>query len=391
MTLNFKGSNTTSLGVEIELQILEPYSLNLFPETEKILEICKKQGLERVKAEVHQSMLEVDSEISLSVKECKEFLTNRLISLNEIIESQGLQLAVTGTHPFQRWGDRLITDDERYHYLHEKFRWLIRRMNVYGMHVHVGVATGELALQLSQAMFQYFPHLIALSANSPFWQGIDTGMQSSRLNILESFPFAGLPPKFTKWQDLEHYYNTLQRVGAINSLKDLYWYIRPNLSYGTIEFRICDAASTLTETMAIVAFIHCIVVWTIQHLDKIPPWTQEHHWLAPENQWIAARDGLEGMIITDYLDGKRKKISESILELIEILSPIAENLNCLEELKFLNQIITYGNGAQRQKKYFLETGSLEQVVALTRQEFISDLYGGLLKRENSENISLKSL
>ncbi len=375
MTLfEFNGSDKPTIGVEIELQILDQDTLDLAPHSDKLLQLCHQQGIERIKTEIHQSMVEVDSEISLNVKECYEFLKKRITDLDEIAESLGLRLGVTATHPFQHWADRLITNQDRYQNLHEKYQWLARRMNVYGLHVHVGIRSGERALAVSHTLNRYLPHLLALSANSPFWQGLDTGMQSSRINIMDAFPFAGLPQNFLRWQDFEHYYLTLKRVGAIQSLKDLYWHIRPNLEFGTLEIRICDAMSSLSETMAVVALIQCLTVWIDENLSENPleKWTTEHFWIAPENQWIAARDGLEGVIITD-LSGTRKKISDEILELIETLSPIAKRLNCHEELESINTIIKTGNGAQRQRKIYSETNSLEKVVELSLCEFQSNL------------------
>jgi len=358
--------------VEIELQLLDPETLDLTPQSEKILAECQMEGDQRVKAEIHQSMIEIDSEISSDVKQCRGFLTERLVRLNGIAEKLGLYLAVTGTHPFQRWQERLISNNDRYQNLHEKYQWLIRRMNVYGMHVHVGVESGDRALAICSAMTKYLPHLLALSANSPFWHGVDTGMQSSRVNILDAFPFAGLPLLASTWQEFEHYYDTLHQVGAIKSFKDLYWYVRPNLLYGTVEVRICDAMTTLDETMAVAALIHCLIVKINEDLDSGIKWTQQHHWIAPENQWIAARDGMEGMIIVD-LEGRRQKISEEVLELIDQLLPVAKTLNCQEELYFLNQLIKLGNGAQRQKNIFKETGSFKDVVAKARDEFIASI------------------
>lgn len=371
MPLEFFGSSSPTIGVEIELQILDPESLDLTPKAELLLERCQSLGLERVKAEIHQSMLEVDSEISDDVKQCREYLSTRIQQLNLTANELGLQLAVSGTHPFQRWCDRLISNHDRYQNLHQKYQWLVRRMNVYGLHVHVGVEGGEQALKISNALVRYLPHLLALSANSPFWQGIDTGMQSSRINIMESFPLAGIPHQFNSWAEFEHYYETLGRAGVIHSIKDLYWFIRPNLEYGTIEFRICDALSTLNETMALVALIQSLVVFISQNLETDPHewvWSKEQQWIAPENQWNAARDGLEGIITTESR-GQGQKISESILQLVERLSPTAKNLNCIEELHYINHIITNGNGAQRQRNIFRETQSLRDVVNASIREF----------------------
>lgn len=374
MSLEFIGSSKPTIGVEIEMQILDPESLDLTPKAELLLEKCQSRGLDRVKAEIHQSMVEIDSEISDNVKQCREFLSARINNLNLMANELGLQLAVSGTHPFQRWSDRLISKQDRYQNLHQKYQWLVRRMNVYGLHVHIGVKNGEQVLKISNALIRYLPHLLALSANSPFWQGIDTGMQSSRINIMESFPFAGSPYRFNHWKEFEHYCETLRRAGAICSIKDLYWFIRPNLEFGTIEFRICDALSTLNETMALVALIQSLVVFVSKNIETNPHewvWTEEQQWIAPENQWYAARDGLEGVIITDS-GGQRQKISESILQLIERLTPTARSLNCIEELLYIKHIIANGNGAQRQRNIFKETQSLRDVVSNSIKEYELD-------------------
>jgi glutamate---cysteine ligase / carboxylate-amine ligase len=241
-----------------------------------------------------------------------------------------------------------------------------------GLIVHVGVPSGEQALAVMRAMNPYLPLLLALSANSPFWHGTDTGMLSSRLNIMESFPFAGLPQHISSWKEFEHYYSALQASsGIVQSLKDLYWHIRPNLSYGTVEVRICDIMPTITETMAVVALIHCLVVSICENSQNNPKRLQlppELDWIAPGNLWIAARDGLDGIIATD-LNGTRQKISDILIELVEQLLPTAKKLHCEEELQDVLRIITNGNGAQRQLKTYFETKSLKQVVAVAMQEF----------------------
>ncbi len=372
--LLFKGSPKATLGVEIELQIIDVESLDLSPQSEKILANCQKEKLDRITTEIHQSMIEVNSEVSDNIKQCRQFLKNRCLKLNEIVESLGFKLAVTGTHPFQCWTERLFSNHDRYHNLHAKFQWLARRMNIYGTHVHVGVPSGDRALAISQALIQYLPHLLALSANSPFWQGIDTGMQSSRVNILDTFPFSGIPLNVSRWSEFERYYSTLHKVGAITSFKDLYWYIRPNLLYGTIEVRIFDASSTLIETMALVALVQCLVAKINQELDEgiETKWTNEYFWIAPENLWIAARDGIEGMLIVN-LQGKKQKIADAVLELLEILKPTAMNLDCNEELQYVQKMLKQGNGATRQREVYQQTGSLKEVVATAQKEFVSSL------------------
>jgi carboxylate-amine ligase len=364
MLLDFKGSNSPTIGVEIELQLLDPETLDLCPRSVELLDRCNQLGLDRVKSEVHQSMVEIDTEISTDVSQCASFLAERLDGVVTLASELGLKIGLSGTHPFQNWPDRLISDGERYQALYQKFQWLTRRMNVYGMHVHVGVASGDRAVAISQAAIRYLPHLLALSANSPFWHGVDTGMQSSRVSVMESFPYSGVPPYLSNWDNFEHYAQTLYKAGAISSLKDLYWYIRPNCGFGTIEFRMCDVMSSLDETMAVVALIHSLVVWIQERLDAGDAglaWSQEEHWIALENQWRAARDGLDASIILDT-KGHQQNISASILELVQTLSPVAKRLNCAAELEYITKMIVSGNGAQKQRKVFQDTGSLKEVV-----------------------------
>lgn len=318
-------------------------------------------------------MLEIDSEIAGDVKECKQFLQQRLANLTRVAKKAGFIIGMTGTHPFQQWKDGLITDLKRYQRLHQKFQWLARRMNIYGLHVHIGMHSKMEALSISQGLIRYLPLLLALSANSPFWQGIDTGMQSSRISVIDSFPTAQTPPFFENWEEFEYFYRTLNQSHAIQSVKDLYWYVRPNISFGTIELRICDCLPTLSETMAVVAFTHSLVAWLGKQHEKGEIFAKkEYHWLFPYNQWIAARDGMDGKIDFD-LSGKKQKISDILLHLCNELEETAKELNCFEELCDLKTMISEGNGAQKQRAIFQETNSLTDVVSRMNQQFQADL------------------
>lgn len=369
MAVHFLGSDGATLGVEIELQIIDPETMDLTPRAQEVLLLCEKRGVGHVKAEIHQSMLEVDTRVSTDVKECRRCLESTLRGLYSVVDELGLLLSTSGTHPFQKWPERLIFPNERYVALQKKFRWLVKRMNVYGLHVHIGMSDSEKASRLTRSMYRFLPHLLALSANSPFWQGEDTGMQACRPSIMESFPTGGLPPYLESWTDLEHYYDTMMHAGAIRSIKDLYWYIRPNIEFGTIEFRICDAANSVPGIMALVAFIQNLV----ELVDRDPVrwrWDQKQHWLAPENHWIAARDGLSGVIATGPT-GEKKQIAEEIYWLIDELAPIARSLNNYDELLYLKTILRQGNGAMRQREIYRETGSFSEVVKTCAQEFYS--------------------
>lgn len=372
MTLSFKESSHASLGVEIELQILDS-DLNLTPRSSEIVKLALKRGVTRIKREIHQSMIEVDTEISDNVQDCRMYLEKRLKEICLVGNELGVKFSALATHPLQHWKDRLISRQKRYEEVHDRYQWLARRMNVYGMHVHVGVKSGDHALAIINRLVKITPLLLALSANSPFWQGIDTGVDSSRINVMESFPYGGTPPLFSDWKQFEHYYNTLLKTGVITSLKDLYWHIRPNVQFGTIEFRVCDTLSNVDEIMAIVSLIQCLVVRASNEFEStkiinINP--VELSWIAPENLWIAARDGLNGFLIAD-LDGNKKNISEWIEELVQELQPIATELKCKPQLNYIHKMLQDGNGATKQRKIFQNSKCLKTVIENSINELLA--------------------
>lgn len=385
MPIEFVGSQNPTIGVEIELQLIDPETSDLTPKSIELLEFCRERRVERVKAEITQSMVEIDTEISYDVKQCRGYLERRIAKLRAAANALGLRLCVSGTHPFQRWTESKIFPSERYRYLVEKFQWLARRLSVYGLHVHIGVESGEKAVAISNAAIRYLPHLLALSASSPYWEGVDTGMQSCRVGVMDSFPISGLPYYFPDWQEFERYCDTLLHTEAIVSLKDMYWFIRPSPSYGTLEFRICDGVPTLSEAMALVALIQSLVVWIDEGFadgSRSKTISMRRYWIAPENLWVAARDGLDGMIIINE-DGKRRKISEDTLNLIEHLTPVAKRLNSYEELLYLKEMIQNGSSAKRQRAVFKESESLQRVVDALIEEFEADR--PILARDNWRN------
>jgi carboxylate-amine ligase len=371
MPVDFVGSAAPTIGVEIEMQLIDPETRDLTPKSIALLERCRMRGIDRVKAEITQSMVEIDTEIANDVKECRLYLEKRVEQVRKIARELGLHLAVSGTHPFQHWSQRKIYPSERYQYLLDKFQWLARRLTVYGLHVHVGVENGEKAIAISNAAIRYLPHLLALSASSPYWEGRDTGMQSCRAGVMQSYPISGLPYYFPNWTEFEKYCDTLLQTGAIISLKDLYWFIRPSPGYGTLEFRICDGIPTVSETLALVALIQALVVWIDEGFtdgSRSKTISMRRYWMAPENLWIAARDGLEGSIIVSE-DGKRRKISEDILNLLEHLKPVAKRLNGYDDLLRVQEIIQRGCSAKRQRAVFQERTSLIAVVDSLIEEF----------------------
>lgn len=252
-----------------------------------------------------------------------------------------------GTHPFGRWAQQKVTDQERYATLIDRTQWWGRQMLIYGVHVHVGVEDRDKVLPISRAMLSYFAHLQSLSASSPFWGGKDTGYASNRALMFQQLPTAGLPFQFETWSQLEGYVADMVHTGVIDSFNEVRWDLRPSPRFGTLEVRICDGSSNIAEVLALSALTHCLVEYLSTQLDDgkelatIPPW------FAQENKWRSARYGMDAIIILDK-EGNEEVVDESIRRLLLVLEPIASRLGCLEELNDVHTILRRGAGYQRQ-------------------------------------------
>jgi carboxylate-amine ligase len=362
MRLNFRGSSFASIGVEIEVQIINPRTSDLIPKAVEILEFCEKNQISGVKAEIHQSMLEIETAISKNISECRKCLEERLAALKHIQSVKNLQIAIAGTHPFQNWNERIFMQSERYALIHSKYQWLAKRLNVYGMHTHIGIPTLSDAISIMNKLAWFLPHLLAISANSPFWHGVDTGMESCRLNILEAFPYAGIPPYFHDEKSFLNYLNILSESGAISSIKDLYWFIRPNFDFGTIEFRVCDAVMKIDDMIGIVALIQSLVQFCLENPShSIFQTAEKNHLVIPMNLFNASRDGLSTKLIS--IGNSTSTIRDELMSLLPILKSTAIKLECDAELQHCKNMILHNNGAAMQRYLFNSCGDLNHVVA----------------------------
>jgi carboxylate-amine ligase len=380
MALEFTSSPEPTLGVEVELQLVDRTTKDLVAGAVLLIEDADREPDITLKAELTQAIVEINTEICRDVRQAGESLSRQMAKLHDLAAHRGLQIAVSGTHPFQNWHNRKIYPDARHLAILEKFQWLARRWNTYGMHVHVGVKSGDRAVHIMNVLVNYIPHLIALSGSSPYWGGTDTGLVSSREAVLESFPTGGLPYFLPDWKEFEKYFETLQSTGAINSIKDIYWDIRPHFDFGTIEVRVCDGLASLWETLALAALVQCLVVWIDDQFQKGKRPSQihmQHYWLAPENKWQAVRYGLDGQIILPE-EGERRLIRDEVVRLLEILKPVAADLGCVQELEAVNEILKRGNSAARQREIFAKEQSLTAVV---------DFLIGELKTESIQTAS----
>ena len=258
--LQFQSSPTTTIGIEIEIQILDRETGDLVPGAVPILNICKSESVDGVSSEFMQSMIEIKTGICANVSELALQIYPLARRIRTIATSLGYDLALAGTHPFARASANAVFPGERYERIRERLGWVAAHDLIFGLHVHVGVPNGDVAIGLVNSLVQYLPHMLALSANSPFWQGVDTGLASFRAAFYGLLPRSGVPPYFGKWKDFRSYMQVMLGSGALQSLKDIYWDIRPRPDYGTIEFRIFDVAPTLSAALSLAALTRSLVI-----------------------------------------------------------------------------------------------------------------------------------
>lgn len=364
--ISFQPSAPLTLGAEIELQLMDKQTLNLTPRAEEILKATVASN--KVKPEFYLSTLEINTGICQDVQSVESDFKDTLSYLTPIVDRLGIVMSTTGCHPFARYADCIISPTARYNELIDRNQWLTRRMTVYGLHIHLGMKSGDECIRFNNFFVRFLPHLLALSASSPFWQGDDTGLSSCRPTTYEALPTAGQPYSVTDWRDFENLYDTLTRCGAIRSLKDLWWDIRPSPGYGTLEIRVCDGLATLSEALAIIAFVHGLAHWFNDHGNwaehvSIPP-----YWIARENKWRSIRHGLEADLITSTT-GSFKPIRQDIEDWLVTIAPYTKKLGYEQYISNLREILYKGTSSERQRRVFQATSSLEAVAAHNVAEF----------------------
>ncbi|MGE8941034.1 carboxylate-amine ligase [Leptospira interrogans] len=364
--IDFRSSGRLTLGVEVEFQLIDSASFNLASRAPEIMQ--RVADVPSITEEFYLSTVEINSAKCTDVHEVREDLGQTISRLSAVANDVGVRLSTTGCHPFARYADCIITPTPRYHDLIDRNRWLTRRMTVFGMHVHIGMGSGDECIRFNNFFLHFLPHLLALSASSPFWQGEDTGLASCRPTTYEALPTAGQPYMVESWREFEHLCQTLMACNAIQSLKDLWWDLRPSPKIGTLEIRICDGLATMSETLAVVAFVHGLAHWFRDHegwLDQVPP---PPRWLARENKWRAMRFGLDADLITD-LDGAVVPLREDIAAWCDRISGNIAALGYEPYFETLQQILSRGNSSMRQREVAQRKGSLRDVVAHNVAEF----------------------
>ncbi|MBX6390973.1 MAG: glutamate--cysteine ligase [Frankia sp.] len=352
MHIPFSSSPRTSLGIEWELELVDLRTRQLRGAATEILdELVQKVGEEdaaKAKHELYESTIEVITGVCDTVPQALADLTGTIDVLRGLAERRGIGLMCSGTHPFSHYSGQVISENERYFRLVDQMQWLAHRMLIFGVHVHVGVRSPDKAFPIVNALMAYIPHFLALSASSPYWLGQDTGLASSRSKVFESLPTAGLPYQLANWDQFERFMATLISSGTIETIREVWWDIRPHPNFGTVELRICDGLPTLEEVGAVAALTQSLVDRMNTQLDRGYTLPVPSRWVVQENKWRAARFGLDAEILVDDR-GTTRPVRGELLDLVDDLLPVARRLGCASELAAVPRIIEAGASYERQR------------------------------------------
>ena len=374
--VDFVASAGPSLGVEVELALVDAESGELtcvapellarvgagYPETEH----------PKIKKELYQCTVEVITGVCATVAEARADLAESMREVEKAAADSGAAVIGAGLHPFTPWHQLSLSEGERYQRLVDTIGWPARRLTTHGVHVHVGVRSGDKAIATVNSLTEYLPVFLALSAASPYWNGRDTGLASTRTKIFESMPTTGLPPHLRDWAEFNVFLDTLIEAGAIETVREVWWDIRPHPGYGTVELRMCDSMPTLWEISALAALAQSLVTEFDRMIDAGVTPDVPREWVRRENKWRAARWGVEADLVIDE-SGHTQPLREIVDGLVDRLLPIAHDLGCAVELADLRRIAADGPSYVRQRRVVAEGGDLQGVVRALRAELADSI------------------
>ena len=363
-----------TIGIEEEYQTIDPETRDLRSHIgAEIVQKGKTILAERVKPEMHQSVVEIGTGVCRNIQEAREEVRSIRRQIITLARQNGLRLAAGGTHPFASWRDQEIYPDERYFAIVEDMRMVARANLIFGLHVHIGVEDRETAIQIMNGARYFLPHILAVSCNSPFWQGMDTGLRSYRCKVFDKFPRTNIPDLYQSWSEFENYVSLLIRTNSIDNAKKVWWDIRPHPHFPTLEFRICDMPMRLDESIAIAALCQAVIAKLYQLHEQNLSFRHYSRALIMENKWRASRYGLDGKLI-DFGKQLEVPVRDLLGEILEFVGDVAAELGSSAEIAYIERILKEGNGADRQLHVFAETGDLKKVVDYMIEETESGLF-----------------
>jgi len=367
MALNYK---SFTLGVEEEYMVLDPVTRELKSHEQKIVQEGQKVIKDKVKAEMHQAVVEVGTDICADVDEAYTDVATLRKTISGIATDLGFAMGAAGTHPFSHWESQLITDHIRYNEIVNELQEAARSNLIFGLHVHVGMESREMANHIANSTRYFLPHIYALSTNSPFWEGRKTGYKSYRTKVFDKFPRTGIPEAFDSIEAYDNYVKLLIKTNCIDNAKKIWWDLRVHPFFNTVEFRICDVPMTVDETIAIAALFQAICARIYMLRSKNLNFIQYSRALLNENKWRASRYGVDGYLI-DF--GKEEEVNTRALiyELLDFVDPVLDHLGSRHRLAHVQKILEGGTGADRQLAVFEQTRNLTSVVEYIQSQYLA--------------------
>jgi carboxylate-amine ligase len=361
-----------TIGVEEEYMVIDPTTRELKSHEQKIVQEGQKMLKDKVKAEMHQAVVEVGTDICRDVDEAFVDVANLRKSISGIADSLGLWMGASGTHPFSHWEKQLITEHARYSEIVNELQEAARSNLIFGLHVHVGMETREMAIHIANSARYFLPHIFALSTNSPFWEGRQTGYKSFRTKVFEKFPRTGIPDVFNSIEDYDNYVKLLIKTNCIDNAKKIWWDLRVHPFFNTVEFRICDIPMTVHETITITSLFQALCAKLYKLRSQNMNFIMYSRALINENKFRASRYGIDGSLI-DF--GKESEVNTRVLiyELLDFIDDVVPHLGSRHAVNYVHNMLEQGTGADRQLKAFEQTGSLEKVVDFVHNGFLKDL------------------
>jgi carboxylate-amine ligase len=371
MDVNYGRRAPFTLGVEEELQLVSAESFELTSRYEEVFGEAARRD-ERIKPELLQSTVEVATKPAGTVREAIAEARELRRRAREEAEARGVAVISAGTHPFSLHEHQDVTDEPRYAELAEALQWTVARQLIFGLHVHVGLESAQQAIAVANALRTWLPELLAVSANSPFWRGRDTGLASARTNVFETMPRSGLPPAFASFEEFELLVERGVRTGSWDDYTFIWWDLRPHPRLGTIEIRICDAQTRLESTAVLVALVQSLAATLAERYEREGTLPIQPRPLIAENKWRAARYGLEAQLV-DLERDEERPAPAALRALAELAAPAAERLGCAEELSRLEALLERGDGAREQREaYAASDGNLLGVMQWLAAQTVAD-------------------
>jgi len=366
-TLNYK---SFTIGVEEEYMVLDPITYELKSHEQKIVHEGQKVIKDKVKAEMHQAVVEVGTDICNDVDEAYQDVATLRKTISTIAGELGFAMGAAGTHPFSHWESQLITDHARYNEIVNELQEAARSNLIFGLHVHVGMETREMANHIANSTRYFLPHIYALSTNSPFWEGRQTGYKSFRTKVFDKFPRTGIPEAFESIEAYESYVKLLVKTNCIDNAKKIWWDLRVHPFFNTVEFRICDVPMTVDETIALAAIFQAVCAKIYKLRSQNLNFIQYSRALINENKWRAGRYGIDGRLI-DF--GKEEEVNTRVLiyELMDFVDDVVDQLGSRHRLTYINKILENGTGADRQLAVFEKSKNLVDVAKYIHDQYLA--------------------